>query len=82
MAQEPINVRLSPGLKKRITEEKVNSGEYSSISDYVREIVISDLAESRVTDNIGCAVAEILQSEEMQEILSEIIAKEIRKRIT
>lgn len=82
MAQEPINIRLSTGLKKRIMEEKVKSGDYSSISDYVREIVISDLAETRITDTIACAVAEVLQSEEMQEILSEIIAKEIRKRIT
>jgi Arc/MetJ-type ribon-helix-helix transcriptional regulator len=65
MAQEPINIRLSTGLKKRIMEEKVKSGDYSSISDYVREIIISDLAETRFSDTLSCTVAEVLQSEEM-----------------
>lgn len=82
MAQEPINVRLSTGLKKRITLEKVDSGDYSSISDYVREIIISDLAETRVNDNLKNAVEEILQSDKMQEIISELVAKEIQKRLT
>jgi Arc/MetJ-type ribon-helix-helix transcriptional regulator len=82
MAQEPINIRLSTGLKKRITLEKVESGDYSSISDYVREIIISDLAETRLNDTLKESVADVLQSDEMQEILSDLVAKEIKKRLT
>jgi len=40
MAQDIVNVRLSQGLKQRIVLEKVETGEYASVSDYVREIVI------------------------------------------
>ena len=81
MAQEPINVRLSTGLKKRITLEKVQTGDYSSISDYVREIIISDLAETRVNNTLRESVSDVLESDEMQEILSKIVAKEIQKRL-
>ena len=81
MAQEPINVRLSTGLKKRITLEKVQTGDYSSISDYVREIIISDLAETRLNNTLRESVSDVLESDEMQEILSKIVAKEIQKRL-
>ena len=82
MAQDIVNVRLSQGLKQRIVLEKVETGEYASVSDYVREIVISDMAQTRVMDQITDAVSAVMHSEEMRVIISEIVALELKKRLT
>lgn len=82
MAQDIVNVRLSQGLKQRIVLEKVETGEYASVSDYVREIVISDMAQTRVMDQITDAVFAVMHSAEMRVIISEIVALELKKRLT
>lgn len=82
MAQDIVNVRLSQGLKQRIVLEKVETGEYASVSDYVREIVISDMAQTRVMDQITDAVSAVMHSAEMRVIISEIVALELKKRLT